>query len=79
MLNLLQVKAAPQTLNAALGVHDPLLAGVERMTIAADFDPDGLLGAPGIEHVATRAGYHGPVEFGMNVGFHNCRLSICLN
>jgi hypothetical protein len=58
MLNLLHVKAAPQPFDAALGVYDPLLAGVERMTLAADFDPDGWFRAPSIEHVAARARDH---------------------
>ena len=78
-LELLQVKAAAQPLNAALGVHDPLLAGVERMAFAADFDPEGRFGTPGIEHVATGAGYHGLKELGMDVGFHNDRLPIHLD
>src|SRR3989339_706635 len=42
-------------LHAAGGVHEPLLAGVERMAGRADLQLDELLGGAGLEGVAAGA------------------------
>ena len=75
-LGLLQVIAAAHPLDAALGVHDPLLARVEGVTFAAHFYAQRGLGRAGVEYVATGRGYRGILEVRVNVCFHY--LTSCL-
>ena len=70
MDGLLKIVATAHPLNAALGVHNPLFAGVEGMTIATHFNSKGGLGRSSVEHVAAGAGYRGIIEIGVNVCFH---------
>jgi hypothetical protein len=67
---LLKVIAAPEPFNAALGIHYPLFAGVEGVAIAANFNPHGGLGGPGMEHVAAGAGHHCVEELRVSFSFH---------
>ena len=56
-------KTALETLDAATGIDQLLLAGVERMALAANLDVDLRLGVTGVEHVAAGAG-DGSVHIG---------------
>ena len=67
---LLQVIAAAHPLDAALGVHDPLLTRVEGVAFAAHFYAQGGLGGAGVEYVATGTSHGGVVEMGMDVCLH---------
>ncbi len=58
--------------HATGGVHDLLLAGVERVALRANFDVQGLaVGGAGLERIAATAGYGNFVVIRMNVGFHS--------
>ena len=46
-------KTALEALDAATGIDQLLLAGVEGMALAADFDVDLRLGVTGVNHVAA--------------------------
>jgi hypothetical protein len=65
-----------EALHTAHGVDDSLLAGVERMTGAADLDTDLRLAGAAREYVATQAGYLGfLVVLGMNLWLHGYTLT----
>jgi hypothetical protein len=58
-------------LNATCGVHDLLLAGVERMALGTDFDVEiATSGGAGLELVAATAGDSHVRIIWMNIGFH---------
>jgi hypothetical protein len=57
-----------------LGINHPLLACIERVTIAANLNTHGGLGRACVEHVAARASNHGVEELGVNICFHNLPL-----
>jgi len=59
-----------ELVHAAGGVHELLLAGIERVAHVADADDDGLLGGTGLNHVATGATDLGVHIFRMNVRLH---------
>ena len=60
-----------ELLNATGGVHDLLLAGVERMALGADFDVEiAASGGAGLELVAATAGDSHVRIIWMNIGFH---------
>ena len=67
---LLQVIAAAHPLDAALGVHNPLLARVEGVAFAAHFYAQRGLGGAGVEYVATGTGHCGIIKIRVNVCFH---------
>ena len=46
-------KTALEALDAATGIDQLLLAGVERMALAANFDMDLRLGVTGVDHIAA--------------------------
>ena len=46
-------KTALEALDAATGIDQLLLAGVERMALAANFDVDLRLGVTGVDHIAA--------------------------
>ena len=48
-------KTALEALDAATGIDQLLLAGVERMALAANFNMDLRLGVTGVDHVAAGA------------------------
>ena len=68
---LLEVVAPPHPLIAALGVHHPLLPGVERMALAAQFDSEPGLGSASLEDVAAGTSYCALVKIWMDFCFHN--------
>ena len=49
-------ETALEALDAATGIDQLLLAGVERVALAANFDVDLRLGVTGVDHVAAGAG-----------------------
>ena len=53
MLLALLAVALLEASNAATGVKNLLLAGVEGMALAADFDVDLRLGVTGVDHIAA--------------------------
>jgi hypothetical protein len=68
-----------ETLDAAGGVHEFLLAGKERMAARADFDAQHLAlnGRASLESVAAGAMNRNGVIVGVNTGFHEapfCRV-----
>ena len=75
MRGLLKVITAPEPFDAALGIDYPLLTGIKRVTIAAHFYPHSGLGGPGVEHIATGAGYHRVEELRMRISLHYSPLT----
>src|SRR6267378_1846928 len=62
---------APETLDAAGGIHELLLAGKERMASGADFHTDvALMGGAGDKRVTTGAMNSDLVVAGMDGCFH---------
>ena len=54
---LLEVVTPTHSLNAALSIHNSLLARIERVAVATNFYPQDRLGAARFEYVAARARY----------------------
>ena len=50
---LLQAKSLVEPINASTGIDQLLLAGVERLALAANFDVDLRLGVTGVDHIAA--------------------------
>jgi hypothetical protein len=73
---LLHAITLAEFLDAASGVDDLLLAGIERMAGGADFDVQLFFAqrGAGYESVATRAGDGDFFVIGMNAGFHGNSL-----
>ena len=67
---LLQIIAAAHPLDAALGVHNPLLTRVEGVAFATHLYAQRGLGGPGVEYVATGTGHRGIIKVGVNFFFH---------
>ena len=59
-----------ETIDAALGVHQALLARVKRVAGAADVDGHLLRGRSGLERVPAGAGHGEDVVLGVDAGFH---------
>src|SRR5436305_2714456 len=64
--------AALEPLDAAAGVHQLLLARVERVAVRAELHAELGLRRPGLERVATRAVHRGHDVFGVNSLLHRC-------
>src|SRR3954449_4026644 len=62
--------AAAEALHPAAGVHELLLARVERVAVRADLDVDLRLGRARRELVAARAAHVGFDVLGVDVGLH---------
>src|SRR4051794_14182727 len=62
--------AALEPVDAAAGVHDLLLARVERVAVGADLDVDLGVGRPGHELVPAGARHAGLDVVGVNSGLH---------
>ena len=62
--------AALKALNTSAGVNQLLLAGVEGMALAANFNVDLRLGIAGMDHVAACAGNGAIHIVGMNTLLH---------
>ena len=67
----LQTVLLVELINAAAGVDELLLAGVEGMALGADFDGDVLLGGAGGDDFAAGAADGGLFVLGMDSGLHN--------
>src|ERR1700730_18659858 len=67
--------ALPEPLDAARGADELLLAGEERMALAANLDPKLLLGGSRGPGVAAGAVDQDLVELGVDIGFHGTRHS----
>src|SRR5699024_11022656 len=63
--------------DAAAGVQDLLLAGVERVALGADLGADGTvaLGAAGGERVTAGAGHRGLAVSGVDISLHDSPCS----
>ena len=69
---LLEVVTSSHSLNAALGIHNSLLARVEGVAVTADLYSQDRFGAARFEYVAARAGYRRFHKLRMNICFHSC-------
>ena len=64
------IEPAVESLDAALGVHYALLAGVKGVALAANLHPELRLGCSGLESMAAGAGDGGVKEPGVYVSLH---------
>ena len=69
---LLQTELLVEAFNTSASVNQLLLAGIERVTLGADFNSDILFGRPGLKHVTTSAADGGLLIIGMDVLLHVC-------
>ena len=72
LLNLLQAELLVETFNTSASVNQLLLAGIERVTLGADFNSDILLGRPGLKHGTTSTANGGLLIIGMDSLLHVC-------
>ena len=72
----LQTVLLVELINAAAGIDELLLAGVERMALGADFNEDVLLGAAGLDDRAAGAADGGLLVIGMDALSHGNSLLI---
>ena len=74
----LQTVLLVELVNAAAGVNELLLAGVEGVALGADFNDDVLLGAAGFDDLAASAADGGLLIVGVDSRLHSnfsCQLS----
>ena len=69
---LLQAELLVEAFNTTASVNQLLLAGIERVTLGADFNSDILLSRPGLEHGTTSAANGGLLIIGMDSLLHVC-------
>src|SRR5205823_14918210 len=69
------LEALLETLDSAAGVHELLLARVERMAVRADLDVKLRLRRPRLECVSARARDRGEDVLGMDVSLHVARIA----
>ena len=72
----LQTVLLVELINAAAGVNELLLAGVEGVALGADFNGDVLLGAAGGDDFAAGAADGGLFVLGVDSGLHSKFLLI---
>ena len=72
----LQTVLLVELINAAAGVNELLLAGVEGVALGADFNSDVLLGAAGSDNFAASAADGGLFVLGVDSGLHSKFLLI---
>ena len=65
-----QIEALVETINAAAGIHQLLLAGKERMALGADFDADLGDSGDGLQRVTAGAANYSRAILGMDAFFH---------
>ena len=70
----LQAVLLVELIDAAAGINELLLAGVEGVALGADFNGDVLLGAAGLNDGAAGAADGGGLVIGMDSGLHNTFL-----
>ncbi len=75
---LLQAKALVETVDTSTGVNQLLLAGIERVALGADFNPDVLLGGAGRKDIATGTANCGLFVFGMDTFLHLVHLFLIM-
>ena len=68
---LLEVVTSSHSLNAALGIHNSLLARIEGVAVTADLYSQDRFGAARFEYVAAGAGYRRFHKLRMNICFHS--------
>ena len=66
--------AAHETVDAAAGIHQLLLAGVERMALGADVHAHVLADGAGLKGLAAHAAHRGGAVLGMDVFLHRVHL-----
>ena len=69
---LLQAELLVEAFNTSASVNQLLLAGIERVTLGADFNSDILLGRPGLKHGTTSTSNGGLLIIGMDSLLHVC-------
>ena len=69
---LLQTVLLVEAADAAAGIYHLLLAGEEGMALAADINPQLLLGGAGGEGLAAHAADNALAVLGMNLFLHCC-------
>ena len=69
---LLQAELLVEAFNTSASVNQLLLAGIERVTLGADFNSDILLSRPGLEHGTTSTANGGLLIIGMDSLLHVC-------
>ena len=69
-LKLLDAVLLIELINTAAGINELLLAGVEGMALAANFDTDLGTGRTGLDHIAAGAG---------DGAIHIVRMDTCLH
>jgi hypothetical protein len=69
---LLQAELLVEAFNTSASVNQLLLAGIERVTLGADFNSDILLSRPGLKHGTTSTANGGLLIIGMDSLLHVC-------
>ena len=69
---LLQAELLVEAFNTSASVNQLLLAGIERVTLGADFNSDILLSRPGLEHGTTSTANGSLLIIGMDSLLHVC-------
>ena len=72
---LLQAVFLVETVDTSTGVNKLLLAGVERVTLGANFNLDVLLGRTSLNNCTTRASDSSLFVLGMDTFLHEFHLS----
>ena len=72
---LLQAVFLVETVNTSTGVNKLLLAGVERVTLGANFNLDVLFGRTSLNNCTTRASDSSLFVLGMDTFLHEFHLS----
>mgnify|MGYP000301356200 FL=1 len=65
-----QIEALVETINAAAGIYQLLLAGKEGMALGADFYADLGDGGDGLQRITAGAANHSRAILGMDAFFH---------
>ena len=71
---LVEAELLVEAADTATGVHHLLLAGVEGMTLGANFYADVLLGGAGLDHIAAGAPDGGLLIIGVEAFLHYIHL-----
>ena len=71
----LQTVLLVELINAAAGIDELLLAGIERVALGADLNGDVLLGGSGLDDFAAGAANGGALIVGMDAFLHDIHLT----
>ena len=69
---LVQTELLVEAADTTASIHHLLLAGVEGVTLGANFDADVLLGRTGLDHVTAGTANSGLLVVGMDAFLHLC-------